>query len=123
MHDRPFARLRRQLTNVVIGSAVSLIAPVLFTGVVVGWSAAAAFAAGGLVVFLPSAWLAWKMSAIGSTQHGAALAVIKFMLSGLGFALLFAMNPGIHAPGVFAGSAWALVVMPLLTAVQARKSL
>jgi len=113
-HRHPFPTLRRHLTTAVVGSAASLLVPVLAVGWWLGWPASVGVAAGGAVVMLPNGWLAWKMSVIGVTEHSAALAVTKFLLSGLGFAVLFATVPTIHAPGVFLGVAWSLVSMPLL---------
>jgi len=80
-------------------------------------SSAMSFAAGAAVCVLPQSWFAmlvfgmWRRRSLKGAAHGAYAAHAgKFLLSAVGFALVFALMTPVNAPAVFAGFGvmWAL---------------
>ncbi len=103
-------RLLRAVT--VAMCAAGFIALVI--GVVHHWIVAQDFLAGSLIVLLPNLWVALKS---GSSQYVAgivALGITKYILTGIGFAVWFALRPDSDALAVFAGSVMALLAMPVV---------
>ena len=84
---------------------------------IVAWcfdrSSAISFAAGALISILPQAWFAFLVFGVGRRRpiqraaHGAYAAHAgKFLLSAVGFALVFALMKPVNALAVFAGFGW-----------------
>ena len=109
------ATVRRQLQLAVLCSALCLLVCVGVFGFTEGWEAAKAVFMGGSVILVPSVWLAKKVASAKGAQYATVVALVKFALCGLGFALLFVLKPEIHAFAVFTGAATVLLALPLAT--------
>lgn len=87
--------------------------------VAVGWGLWAALATlvGSGVVLVPNGWVVLRSATTDGHRMAPQLALVKFALCGLGFALLFALWPEVEAPAVFLGAMVALVALPISTAL------
>lgn len=84
-------------------------------GFIDGWEAVKAAFIGGAIILAPSCWMALKVASTQGAQYATAVALVKFLLCGLGFALLFVLKPEVHAFAVLAGAATVLLSLPIAT--------
>ncbi len=118
----PTATVRQQLILALVYSALCLAVCTTAFGLIDGWEAATAAFMGGMIILVPSGWLAHKVASARGPHYAMASAMVKFALCGLGFALLFVLKPEIHAFAVFAGAATVLLALPITTGVVQHKS-
>jgi len=116
------ATVRQQLVLAVVYSALCLAVCIAAFGLSEGWDAAIAVFMGGMIILVPSGWLAHKVASARGPHYAMASAMVKFALCGLGFALLFVLKPEIHAFAVFAGAATVLLALPVTTGLVQHKS-
>ena len=110
------ARPRLPPLHVIILTQAAVLLPLLVAiALGAGRVTAASFAAGAAVSILPQAWLAFLVLGVQRQRllRGAyTVQAGKFVLSAVGFALIFALLRPIDAPAVFAGfgAMWLLQV-------------
>lgn len=78
---------------------------------------------GTLIAMLPQLWFITRGFGKAAGYQAASLALGKFALSGMGFALWFALMPGAGAIATFAGTASTIGVMAVLTVRATRRPL
>lgn len=86
------------------------------TSVAFGVSAAMAWIAGVLVVVLPDIWLAQQLTS-GKHPIPVVLGLSKYVLSGAGFAVLFALRPETPVLWVMLGAVTTIVSIPVAVTV------
>lgn len=113
----PLADMRRGLVRALLWSVGCTL--VVSLSVAVGWGLWAAIATlvGSGVVLVPNGWVVLRSATTDGHRMAPQLALVKFALCGLGFALLFALWPEVEAPAVFLGAMVALVALPISTAL------
>ena len=114
------APVRQQLKSALLYSALCLVICIVGFGFAEGFEAAKAAFIGGAIILAPSGWLAHRVASTQGAQYATAVALVKFSLCGLGFALLFVLKPSIHAFAVFIGAATVLLALPIATGMAQR---
>jgi hypothetical protein len=114
------APVRQQLKSALLYSALCLVICIVGFGFAEGFEAAKAAFIGGAIILVPSGWLAHRVASTQGAQYATAVALVKFSLCGLGFALLFVLKPSIHAFAVFIGAATVLLALPIATGMAQR---
>ncbi|MDG0991806.1 MAG: ATP synthase subunit I [Luminiphilus sp.] len=118
--QNPMAPVRQQLKSALLYSALCLVICIVGFGFAEGFEAAKAAFIGGAIILVPSGWLAHRVASTQGAQYATAVALVKFSLCGLGFALLFVLKPSIHAFAVFIGAATVLLALPIATGMAQR---
>jgi len=92
------------------------------TSVAFGVSAAMAWMAGVLIVLLPDIWLAQQLTS-GKHPIPIVLGLSKYVLSGAGFAVLFALKPETPVLWVMLGAVTTMVGIPVAVTVFEKNTL
>ena len=95
------------------GVAFGAAAVAVMIGLIARWGTAVEFIVGALVVVGPNLWVATRGFRSAHVGGAIALALSKYVLAGLGFAAWFALRPNSDATAVLAGSAVALLAIPI----------
>ncbi|MDA8661228.1 ATP synthase subunit I [Luminiphilus sp.] len=80
----PMATVRQQLILALVYSALCLAVCITAFGLIDGWEAATAAFIGGMIILVPSVWLAYKVASARGPHYAMASAMVKFALCGLG---------------------------------------
>ena len=116
----PFGAVkRRAVTALLISAAITLVLAGMTALVDLG--AALDLFFGGLVVILPQWWLAHQLGSRRWAAKPALLAVAKYSLTGVGFAVLFALKQKVNGLAVITGAVMAIGVTPVAYHVKTRR--
>ena len=116
------ASVRRQLLRALCWSSASVCLAAAVAMLWQGYEIATAVLLGGIIVLAPNGWMALRVARLEGHRVASQLALAKFALCGLGFALLFALKPDISAPAALCGAGLALVALPTYMVLDQQKT-